>query len=263
MDPTTRTPTLPRKVVPPARPPLVGVTPSRPPGSRLSDAGKFWRKTITRRIRNNPGVIRRGLAGPRRPPEDIPVVDLSDEENVPPSNTASSSARAAGPTVRLIEVFPPHTFRLVRSSGAGRSTTIATAGAAAPAITPEKGIAGTAAPTAPSLAPATERPITKDHLPHTSALATPEPMPTLVHAGTDTVPPGEGRTMPRMPRDPFFIIRTAPREERDVVVDGCLIRVPIGTKRWRTRIGKIKYALRLDPATGTVRHWVKAPTVEP
>ncbi|XP_011859243.1 PREDICTED: formin-like protein 16 [Vollenhovia emeryi] len=170
-DPTSRTPTLPRKVVPPARPPLVGITPSQPPGSRRSNGGQFWKRVVTRRIRNTTEMIRRGLAGPRRPPENIPVVSLSDEENVPPNATVSSSARAAGPTIKLIEVFPRHTFRLIRPPDDGGSSAISAAGAAAPAAPPVKGIAGTTtAPTAPPLTPATEGPITAA-VPH--AVATP------------------------------------------------------------------------------------------
>ncbi|XP_011858554.1 PREDICTED: extensin-like [Vollenhovia emeryi] len=254
-DPTLRTPTLPRKIAPPAKPPLAGVTPSRPPGSRTrqNDADKFWQKMTTRRIRNNPEMIRRGLTGQRRPPENIPVVDLSDEEKAPPIDAAPSSAPVTGPTIEIIEVFPPHTFRLVKPPGTGRSSAVSAAGAAAPAITPKAAASEnvpmavpgpsaratrTAAPTALSLAPVTS---------NAPATATPGPIPATT----------QKRMLPRMPRDPFCVRPTTPREERDVVVDGCLIRVPIGVKRWRTRIGKIKYVLRLDPATGTVRHWSK------
>ncbi|XP_011866462.1 PREDICTED: proteoglycan 4-like [Vollenhovia emeryi] len=233
-DPTARIPTRPKLTPPSARPPLVGVTSSRPPGSaaKRGDAERFWRKAMARRTRNNPERIRRGLDGKRPPPESIPEVHLSEEENEPSTNAAPSSAPTAGPTIKFIEVYPPHTFRLLRPPGTARSSTVSTVGAAAPADTTGRKATGTTAPTTPSL---------------TRAATAPGPIPDTAQRGT----------APQMPRDPFCIRPTTPREERDVLVDGCLIRVPIGSKRWRTRIGKVKYALRLDPTTGNVRHWSK------
>ncbi|XP_011867250.1 PREDICTED: protein app1-like [Vollenhovia emeryi] len=267
-DPTSRTPTLPRKVVPPARPPLVGITPSLLPGSRpqLSDGGQLWRRVVTRRIRDTTEMIRRGLVGPRQPPENIPMVDLSDEENTPPNRVAPPSApvggpavsSTTGPTIRHDLLLPPHTIRLVKAPKTKRVAAVSAAGAAAPvvplALAIQRLTAETTAPTAPSLAPATERPIIRD-LPHTAtAPAAAGPKRAEIVTGAGSSAPG---IPPRMPRDPFYVVRATPREEHDVLVDGCLIRVPIGVKRWRTRIGKTKYALRLDPATGAVRHWSK------
>ncbi|XP_011880214.1 PREDICTED: gametogenetin-like [Vollenhovia emeryi] len=251
-DPTLRTPTLPRMFVPPAKPPLAGLTPSHPPGDRTSKAEKFWRKVVSRRVRNNPERIRRGIDGRWRPPEDMPVINLSEEEDGPPTDAAPASAPTAGPTIRLIEVVPRHTFRLVRPPDGGRTSAVSAAGAAAPAITPRTAASRnvhTAIPGPGIRATHTAAPIVRPPAPatrNTPATATPGPTPDST----------QKRTEPRMPRDPFCV-RPTPREERDVVVDGCLIRVPIGSKRWRTRIGKIKYALRLNPATGDVRHWSK------
>ncbi|XP_011884027.1 PREDICTED: uncharacterized protein LOC105571162 [Vollenhovia emeryi] len=245
-DPTERIPTHPRVTAPPAKPPLLGVTPNRPPGSKATttDAERFWRTVISRRIRNNPEMLRRGVAGPRRPPEDIPAVELSEEEDPPRVNTvsSSSSSRATGPTVRLIEVMAPHTIILKRAPGA-RGSSVSAAGAAAPRPAEIETARPTAHPRIPRMI-------------HAPADTTPGLAPAIRDARSSPVSSGGGGTLPRMPRDPFCI-RPPPREERDVQVDGCLIRVPVGVKRWRTRIGKIKYALCLVPETGTVRHWSK------
>ncbi|XP_011883613.1 PREDICTED: uncharacterized protein LOC105570756, partial [Vollenhovia emeryi] len=214
-DPTERVPTRPRVTPPPAKPPLVGVTPTRPPGStaKRGDAEKFWRKAMARRTRNNPERIRRGLDGPRRPPESIPVVHLSEEENEPPTDATPSSAPTAGPTIRLVEVYPRHTFRLLRPQGSKGRSAVSATGAAAPKPAEVVAARPTVQPPAPRMNSA-------------PAATTPGPVPAVGDARSDPV--SSGKTAPRMPRDPFCIRPTAPREERDVVVDGCLIRVPIG-----------------------------------
>ncbi|XP_011858539.1 PREDICTED: proteoglycan 4-like, partial [Vollenhovia emeryi] len=211
-DPTLRTPTLPRMFVPPAKPPLAGLTPSHPPGDRTSKAEKFWRKVVSRRVRNNPERIRRGIAGRRRPPEDMPVVNLSEEEDGPPTAAAPASAPTAEPTIRLIEVYPRHTFRLLRPPTTAGSA-VSAAGAAAPK--PAEVVA--ARPTVQPPAPRTNS---------APAATTPGPVPAVGDARSGPV--SSGKTAPRMLRDPFCLRPTTPREERDVLVDGCLIRVPIG-----------------------------------
>ncbi|XP_011861014.1 PREDICTED: uncharacterized protein LOC105558102, partial [Vollenhovia emeryi] len=210
-DPTERVPTRPRVTPPPAKPPLVGVTPTRPPGSaaKRGDAEKFWRKAMARRTRNNTDLIRRGIAGRRRPPESIPVVHLSEEEDGHPTDTAPASVPTTGPTIRLVEVYPRHTFRLLQPPATGRSA-VSAAGIAAPKPAEVVAAQPTARPRAPGV---TQAP----------TAAAPGPAPSNKGAQ-----PTQTRTAPQMPRDPFCIRPTAPREERDVIVDGCLIRVPIG-----------------------------------
>lgn len=76
--------------------------------------------------------------------------------------------------------------------------------------------------------------------------ATPAPPP-------PTSPQRDAPSGPRMPRDP----RPPPRTTKEVHVDGVSISVPLGTRRWRTWVGSVHYSLRLDAATGEVRHWSK------
>lgn len=202
MEPTQRIRTKPRVIVPPAKKPTAGVTPTPPRRPRIA-AGKIAPEDLLRKV-----LQRFPQKGKRTKVATI-------------GEAATTPAAPAAPRTAVSAV-----------SNAPRTTSAAQGDTSG--VTPRK----------PALA-----------VPE--AATAPDPV-TTVDAAIDAAimaerdPRQAASPGPRMPR---CLLPTTPRLARDVVIDGVLLRVPLGMARYRTRIGRVKYALRLDPATGEVRHW--------
>ena len=200
MEPTQRIKTQPRIIVPLAKEPTAGVTPTPPRRPRIA-AGKIAPEDLLRK------VLQRFPKGVKR----TKVATIGEAATTPAAPAAPRTAVSA-----------------VSDAPVAQSDTSGTA--------PGKPVP--AAPEA-ATAPAPD-PITAIDAAINAAIA------------AERDPRQAASPGPRMPR---CLVPTTPRRARDVVIDGIILRVPLGMTRYRTRIGRVKYALRLDPATGEVRHW--------